>query len=262
MTGKAIFIKEQDTVLLKKALAKYLYLKNFDQFKISKILNISQPMVSNYCNSKEKIPDNIIKIAENISKEILNKNSLDFYTCVSFAEKNYEGQYFIAEKNEVINDEKNRIIDNLTEAFLLLKDKDIGKLLPEIKINIAIALEKAENADDVAAFLNGLIVADNKVTSNNGIRFGKSKHLSSLLLYLKNIIDIKAIMNIAFINEIKKTSFNYDYLTKDYRLKNVKKNLDILLHKGDFGIEPCAYVIGKDAVDVANKVIKLMEELK
>jgi predicted fused transcriptional regulator/phosphomethylpyrimidine kinase len=35
-----------------------------------------------------------------------------------------------------------------------------------------------------------------------------------------------------------------------------------LFHKGDFGIEPCAYIIGKDAVDVVNKLIKIKEKLK
>jgi predicted fused transcriptional regulator/phosphomethylpyrimidine kinase len=35
-----------------------------------------------------------------------------------------------------------------------------------------------------------------------------------------------------------------------------------LLHDGDFGIKPCSYVVGKDAVDVAKKVIKIVEKLK
>jgi len=262
MAEKVMFIKEENTILLKKALAKNLYLKNFDQFKISQILKISQPMVSNYCSSKEKIPEHILNLVEDITEKILNKNPLDFYTSIFFNEKNFEGTYFVAEKNEIISDERNKIIDDLTEAFLLLKGRDIGKLLPEVKINIAAAIDKAESSDDVAAFLNGLIVVDGKVTSNNGIRFGKSKHLSCLLLYLKDVINVKAIMNIAFINDIKKTSLNFDYLSKDFKLKDNKKYPDILLHKGDFGIEPCSYIVGKNAVNVVNKVIKLMEELK
>ena len=261
MAEEVIFIKEQNVILFKKALTKNLYFKNFDQVKISKILKISQPMVSNYCNSKVKIPEYFFKLAEKISEKILNKNSLDFYTCITFNGNNFEGSNFVADKNEIINNEKNEIVDNLTEAFLLLKGKNIGKLLPEVKINIAIAIEKAESPNDVAAFINGLIIVDDKIISNNGIRFGKSKHLSSLLLYLKNVLDVKAIMNTAYIDNIKKTSLNFGYFTKDYRLKESKKNLDVLLHKGDFGIEPCAYIIGKDAVDVVNKVIKLMEEL-
>ncbi len=58
-------------------------------------------------------------------------------------------------------------------------------LIPEVKINIAMAKENAKNSDDVAAFLNGLIIADDKITGYNGIRFGKSKHLSSLLIEFK-----------------------------------------------------------------------------
>jgi hypothetical protein len=107
-----------------------------------------------------------------------------------------------------------------------------------------------------------LIIADDKVTGNNGIRFGRSKHLSSLLLYLREIIDVNAIMNIAYIEDVLKNNFSYSYLTKDFKLQDNKNNVDVLLHKGDFGIEPCAYVLGRDAVDVVNKVIKIKEEIK
>ena len=257
MVEEAIFIKAEDTILLKKAIAINLYSKNIEQLKISKILNLTQPMVSNYCSSKDKIPKDIINLAKKISDKIVNGNSTKFLTCVTFNNKSFKGRFFIAEKNEVISDENNNIINNLTEAFLLLKGQDIRGIIPEVKINIAMAKQKAKNSEDVAAFLNGLIIADDKVTSNNGIRFGKSRHLSSLLLYLRDHIKINAIMNIAFIKDIEKTNFSYSYLSKDFKLKECKKNVDILLHKGDFGIEPCAYVLGIDAVDVVNKVITI-----
>ena len=143
-----------------------------------------------------------------------------------------------------------------------MKGKDFSKLIPEVKINIAMAKTNAESSDDVAAFLNGLIIADDRLTSNNGIRFGKSKHLSCLLLYLKRNLDVNAIMNIAYITHNKKTSFYFGHLTKDFKLRDKDKKFDILLHEGDFGIEPCAYIIGKNAVDVANKFIKIREEFK
>jgi len=261
MVEEAIFIKEEDAIDLKKALAKKLYLKKFDQVKISRILKISQPMVSNYCNSKEIIPDNILNKAEKISNIVLNGNSFFFNICINFDEKPLEGSYFIAEKNEVLNNENNLIIENLTKAFFMLEGMNISKFLPEVKINIAMANENAKSPDDVGAFLNGLVIVDDKVVGNNGIRFGKSKHLSSLLLYLKKNIKAKAIMNIAFIESIKKTSFNFSYLTTDFKLVNNKKDIDILLHKGDFGIEPCAYIIGKNAVEVVNKILKIKDEL-
>ena len=262
MVEEAFFVKAEDTILLKKAIAIKLYRNKIEQSKISEILNLTQPMVSNYCNSKEFIPKDIDNLADNISKIITNGNSTNYYTCITFSEKSYKGRYFIAEKNEVISDENKDIINNLIEAFLLLKGRNISGLIPKVKINVAMSKQKASNSNDIAAFLDGLVIADNKITNNNGIRFGKSKHLSSLLIYLKNYIDINAIMNVAFIKNIEKTSFSYSNLSKDFKFEDGNKNVDILLHRGDFGIEPCAYVLGIDAIDVVNKVIKLNEELK
>jgi hypothetical protein len=219
-------------------------------------------MVSNYCSSNDNIPKKILNLAEDISNRIVDNNLAHFYSCITFSDNNLRGRYYIAEKNEIISDEKSNIINNLIEAFLLLKGKDISRLVPEVKINIAMAKQNALNSEDVAAFLNGLIIADDKVTNNNGIRFGKSKHLSSLLIYLRDYLKINSIMNIAFIENIEETGFLYGYLSKDYKFDNGKNNVDILLHKGDFGIEPCSYVLGKNAVDVVKKVIKISEVIK
>ena len=262
MVEEVFLINADNTSLLKKAIAKKLYAKDIDQSNISKILNLSQPMVSNYCSETNKIPKNILNIAEKISDKITNGNSSTFHTCISFENKSVEGSFYLANKNEIISDENVRIVDNLTNAFLLLKDQNLSGLLPEVKINIAMTKDIADSSEDVASFLNGLIIADDIVTGINGIRFGKSRHLSSLLLYIKSKLDVNAIMNIAYSEGIKKSGFQYSILTKDFKLKEGKKNIDILFHEGDFGIEPCAYILGKDALDVANKIIKIKGELK
>jgi len=258
MVYKAAFIGGEQTILLKKSISKILYYKKIDQVKISDILKLSQPMVSNYCSSKEKIPNNISHIAEQISEQIINGKTVSFHTCINFSDDIIEGIFHIATKNEIINDENNEIRQNLNQAFFMLKGKNIYNLIPEIKINIAMSKDQATNQDDVAAFLNGFIIADDKITGNNGIRFGKSKHLSSLLLDLKKNLNINAIMNIAYFKEISKCNLKIDYLSKDYNLMENKKSVDILIHKGDFGIEPCAYILGKDAVDVSKKLLQII----
>lgn len=262
MVEETILIDIKNKVLLQKAIARSLYLENHDQLQISRILNLSQPMVSNYCNSNDNIPRNIRQFAERIFDKIKKGNSIKFHTCITFSDKLLEGQFFIARKNEVISDENNKIVDNLTEAFFLLKGRDISNLIPEVKVNLAMAKNNVESAQDIASFLNGLIIADDKVIGSNGIRFGKSKHLSSLLLYLKTIIDVNAIMNLAYIKNIDKTGLNYIFLTKDFKLKSSKKKVDVLLHEGDFGLEPCAYILGKDAIEVVKKVIRIKEVIK
>ena len=158
MVEEAILLKDDDTILLKKAIAKNLYMENIGQSKISDILKLSQPMVSNYCSSNDKIPNNISKLAGKISERIINGQNIKLHTCISFsdkfwinsseigaANKFYEGNFFIARKTEIISDENINIINNLTEAFLLLSGKNIGNLLPEVKVNIAMAKEKADS---------------------------------------------------------------------------------------------------------------------
>lgn len=259
MVEEVIFFNSDDTISLKIAIEKILYSKNFNQLKISKIFKISQPMVSNYFSSNEKILDHIINLSKSISKKIIDKNFIKFNICVSFEKKILEGRKYIAEKNEIINEKNSEIIDNLTESFLFLNRKKIVKLMPSVKINIAMVKDNAESIEVVASFLNGLIIADDKVKSNNGIRFGKSKHLSSFLIFLKTFIDAKAFMNIAYIKNIKKTNFNFNYLTNDFKLSARNRNVDILLFRADFGFEPCFYIIVIDAVDVVDKILRIRD---
>jgi predicted fused transcriptional regulator/phosphomethylpyrimidine kinase len=260
MSEEVILVSDHQTTQLKKGIAQILYQHKFEQSRISSILHLSQPMVSNYCASKETLPINIIHLAKDIADKIMQHFPLNFHTCIMFTDKPYEGQYFVAKPNELLTDEAQTIVDTLTEAFLLLKGKDIAQLIPQVKINIAQAKHHAKTSDDIAAFVNGLIIADNKVIGINGVRFGTSKHLSSLLLYLKQHLDISAIMNISFLDDLGNHSFKYTYLTKDFKLEKIHDQIDILLHRGDFGLEPCSYVVGIDAIDVAKKVTRLLEE--
>jgi predicted fused transcriptional regulator/phosphomethylpyrimidine kinase len=262
MSFKAILIPQNKSIYLKKAIARKLYSDGYDQSNISRILALSQPMVSNYCNSKELIPKEINHMAKTLVDKIIIDQDISFQTCICFTNNVIEGDCFIAKKNEIISRENNYIINNLTDAFIKLKDKDISLLIPKVKINIAMAKINSKSSEDIASFINGLTIADNKITSFNGIGFGKSKHLSSLLLKIQNPYHINAIMNLAYINNIDKTKFNFTYLPKDFNINKKINDIDILLHKGDYGIEPCTYVLGSNAVDIANKVLKILENIK
>ncbi len=261
MSKEAIIIEGDKTIELKKAISKILYNRKVPQSKISEILNLSQPMVSNYCKSKDKIPTELSEITKKISQKIIKGEPVNFHTCIIFSNEKLNNNFYIAEKNEIITDEITEILDNLKKAFFNLKEKNLNGLIPEVKLNIAMSKENPKNADDVASFLNGLIISDEKITGYNDIRFGKSKHLSSLLIDFSKNLNSKSIMNIAYNKKIEKTNLKIDFLTKSYEVKNSTKNPDILVHKGDFGIEPCAYIIGKDAADVSKKLLKILGEL-
>ena len=252
MAEGVVILSNGDGILLKKALARMLYQKGMDQSAISKTICITQPMISNYVSSDEKIPREIVLHAEKLAEKLEKNSTINFSTCVSFNE--LKGEYLVANESELINDEKIRIVEDMMDAFLLLKGKDISKIMPEVKINLAVCKKNPVDINDVACFVNGLIIMNNKVSSINSVQFGKSKHLASLVVKLK----IGAIMNIRY-NESYKKKFSYTILSKDFGL-NKHGDYDLLFHEGDFGIEPCCYVIGYSAKDIAKKVLKIMGE--
>ncbi len=257
-----VFLTNKDDInAIKERVVKILYRKKMPQSKIADFLNISQPMVSIYCKSKKKANNHLNEITGKIAEGILRGKKVNFQTCVTFSNKKLEGHFFIADKNEILTDENSKILENLKQAFYNLKGKDISRFAPKIKINIAMAKKNLKNYNDVASFLDELIISDGKITGYNEIRFGKSEHLSSLLTKYGNKLDKKAIMNIAYSKKLEDTKYKIGFLNKDFSLKKPSKDYDILLHKGDFGIEPCAYILGKDAVEISNKLLEIIGEI-
>ena len=256
--GGHLFSSEE-SVELKKTIAQILYDHDVEQSKISSILGLSQSMVSNYCSAKKPIHKEIIELARSITERICKGEQIQFQQCVIFSEVPLQGSWYIADKNELIDDENRPVIDNLMNAFMRLKNRNLQGFIPKVKINIAKAKPQASRPEDVAAFVNGFVVADDSIIGNNGIRFGCSSHLSTLLLYLQRKLDIHAIMNIAYLERMPVHSFTSMYLDRDFQLKLNDGNVDLLFHKGDFGIEPCTYIVGSDAVDVTSKLIRLLE---
>jgi predicted fused transcriptional regulator/phosphomethylpyrimidine kinase len=260
MVNEAVFLKSKDTILLKIAIAQILYQNNKDQLAIAKYLDISQAMVSNYCKSTLSIPRDIYQQAKQIVRNVEKEKSFHFQTCIIFSDNPLFGHFFIGDQNEFMTDENCSIVDNLSQSFLNLKNINLFGLIPEIKINIAMAKQTAINSDDIASFVNGLIIVDQNIVGHNGIRFGCSKHLSSLLLRLVRVSNIRAIMNIAYSIDLKQTKLSIGYLGNNFELVEFDPSFDILLHEGDFGIEPCAYILGKDAIEVSSKLKQIIEE--
>jgi len=255
MTKEVWIIKEEENIDLKTAIAKILYKNSYEQTKISEILNLTQPMVSNYIKSNNKISKKIEKLAQNIVKTI-KKEKINIYSCITTSKPVDNEPYFLAKKNELINNDKITIINNMTDAFLMLKGKNIEKIAPKVKINMVMSYNP-KTTNDIASFGKGFIIIDDKINTIPGISFGKSQHLANLLLYLQSKnIEVNAIMNIKKLSKIP--NLKTSYLTKDYKIKD-NKQVDIIIHEGDFGIEPCCYILGKDAKDVAKKVLKLIK---
>lgn len=261
MPKEVYIFDNKQLVALKAGLAKLLYKDGFDQKRISAVLNLTQPMVSNYIHNSLDVSSNIQEVSRTIAEEIKKKGIMKINSIISFSTIPSD-KYFIANENELFTNEKQEVINNLTDAFLILKDKNISRILSEVKINMVMCIKNCKNRNDIASFSNGFLIINDRISMISEITFGKSKHLSELLLYLRSKNnEIGCIMNIKYLNNLNKSKWNVEFLTKSYKLNSVSSKIDILLHKGDFGVEPCSYVIGEDAIDVAKKVIKIEKEV-
>lgn len=239
----------------------------FTQAEIAHHVHVSQAMVSKYL-SQSLEPSEMDEVASEITWMIIHgKDEKDILlylcqTCFRWREGGITcNLHNIANctvctqlRSPVIMDEKQKVVQNVKEALILLESNpSIGKLMPEVRMNIAMALHNASNPMEVAAVPGRLIPLHGKVTAVSDPEFGASHHLASILIRTGN----KAVINIKYTKKIhsylETLTFSCTYTPEEYA--------DVLIDEGGFGIEPCAYVFGKDAVDAAFKVLKVAELL-
>ncbi len=263
MAIEAIHLKEKDLKILKPILAQQLYKNNVDQNKISKLLNLSQPTVSNYLKETRQIPNDLEPTVQNIIKQLLADKKIHISSIITYQSVPTD-EFYLAKPHELNTANRSAIITHLNQAYSLLKNVNLSPLNPAVKINLAESIANAKDKNDVASFQSGLILTNQTIINHNGISFGTSNHLSELLIKIqKNYPQIKAIMNLANPQPLKKTQqFVLAHLTEEYQLNESENPPDLLLHPGSFGIEPCAYLLGTNAREVAEKLKILLEEMK
>ena len=108
MANEVFLVGGNKNIQLKKALARILYNKGYDQSDISKILSLSQPQVSNYCKSMDRLDFDLFD----------NNNELLFSCDVKEKRQNYTLNNW--PKND-IPQENLFIIDDLSVRKIGLK---------------------------------------------------------------------------------------------------------------------------------------------
>jgi len=222
------------------------------QSKIALKLGITQAMVSKYLAKEVRENDIVKDIAEKMvavfddSPEEVTK-----YIITVCFELMQSGKLcnLCAEKNglknckacmNVMPDERKEIVDNIKLAVNLIEKENPIELVPNVMMNIAMRIRTAKTKVDVASIPGRIVRVNNKMKASNAPEFGTSNHLAKKLLENSKF---RAIINI-----------KYD---KDMEKKIRQNKIDVIFDKGGFGIEPCIYVFGEDAVDVARKVVRL-----
>ena len=179
------------------------------------------------------------------------------------------------------------VLKNVKEAKQMLEmSPEIFKLVPEVGMNVAMAIPYAESLNDVAAIEGRLIRTSGKVRAVGNSSFGCSSHLARYLLAVTEHDPYrKAAINLIFSEDIlgflKQRGLEISFYNREEEPEEVKKVEgmtvpwgvreaieragkvpDVIYHRGEVGKEPMIVIFGEQACDVANLAIQLAKKVR
>ena len=172
------------------------------------------------------------------------------------------------------------VIQELKKALETLKQRHLGLLIPEVSSNLGYALPGAEGAEDVAAFPGRIVRLRDTIASLSDPEFGASQHIAKIILTVMNFdAEYGSAMNIRYSREnvarLRRKGFLVGHFDRKREprqvkekegsslewgvqdvLRRLKRVPDFIYDEGDVGKEPMIRVLGRDPMEVVQKVIK------
>lgn len=171
-------------------------------------------------------------------------------------------------------------IENLEKAIEILQNcPEFAEFIPEVRSNIVMSIENANDVNDVAGIPGRITTVNGKPRAFMKPEFGVSSHMARLVLsIMKHDPEKRSAMNIIYNNKIieicrklgLKISF-YDRKDEPESVQRVEGGTipwgvetaikkigdvpDIIYHKGAWGKEPSISLIGTNAVEVAKMAV-------
>lgn len=178
------------------------------------------------------------------------------------------------------------VLGHLGKAVEMLESLECGgTLVPEVQINICEAIPLAQDHQDVAGIPGRLVRLGSRIRTVGCPTFGASRHVASIVLTaMRHDPNLRAAMNIrynpAWIERMIGARFDVASFSRHQEPPEVKEREggtlewgvdkvcrekgrvpEVIFDEGDVGKEPMIRVLGKDAVDVVKKVLKILEIL-
>ena len=182
--------------------------------------------------------------------------------------------------------EQHRVIQELKRAIDALKEEKMGHLIPEVSSNLGYALPDAKGIEDVAAFPGRIIRYKDSVAILSDPEFGASKHIANIILtVMKFDPEYCSVMNIRYSKEnvarLMETGFLVGHFDRRFEPKRVKQKEgsslewgvgevlrrlrrvpDFIYDQGDIGKEPMIRVLGRNPMEVVQKILKTVRRKK
>ena len=181
--------------------------------------------------------------------------------------------------------ERYRVIQELKNAVNILKKEKIGGLIPEVSSNLGYALSYTEGIEDVAAFPGRIVRFRDSVATFGDPEFGASRHVANIILtVMKFDPEYRSAMNIRYSKENvtrlrgkgrivdrfdrrlepkrvkEKEGSSLEWGVGDV-LRKMKRVPDFIYDEGDVGKEPMIRVLGRNPMEVIQKILKAANSL-
>lgn len=183
--------------------------------------------------------------------------------------------------------EKYYVLKNVKDAVRILEeDPKVSILVPEVRMNLVMALSYATTPQDVAGVLGRIMKFERGVRASGCPEFGCSKHVAkTVLAVMKHDSSVRGALNICYSERLVRLCERLGLVTSYYdrreepeevksvegmtttwgveeAVKKIEKVPDIIYHFGDWGKEPMITLLGKSAVEVSKVAVRLARELQ
>lgn len=178
------------------------------------------------------------------------------------------------------NFQKTEVLREVERAAKILESSQYFQyIMPEVSINIAMAVQNAKTEADIAAFPGRIIKVHSQAKHFFPAEFGVSRHTARMLLItIQNNPELKAAINIKYdkkINEIllkmnlniinissnkHDTYLEGDMVVAAFKMKlasNKQNYFNTVVDSGGKGLEPITYLFGKNATEAAEIVLEI-----
>jgi hydroxymethylpyrimidine/phosphomethylpyrimidine kinase len=192
------------------------------------------------------------------------------------------------ENNKLMNSleskEKLEVINQIKEIYNFIRIKKFCRLIPEVRTNIAGALNDAKTKEDVAGIDGRITIVNDLPKAAGDIKFGVAEHTARLLLSAKTYDNsVNIVMNLRYSPELikdiqKKTNLELEEImrekeprkTRDKEFSTmqwlIKESInkkgripDIIWDKGSIGKEPMIRLFGQDSDDIIEKLRSIID---
>jgi len=165
-------------------------------------------------------------------------------------------------------------LSSVRRATRLLADSAVVvDAIPNVGMNVGMALPDAADALDVAAVPGRIHDLRGRVNVPSNPEFGASEHVARTILTAMavdpsrraalNLSTDDALLDAAREQGIEPLAFDADYEDRDGRLEAAFRDRGevprVIYHNGAFGIEPITYVFGESAVEAAELAVELLD---